>query len=177
MIKKNYLNYGFIERGSKYHRKALRQCKRNKERYGVGFDDSETWNLDATFARYILSKNYNVDKSILHALSTVGLPDLVGNLYAVCPLSNRDTFNTHYDNILNKLLKDINNLSDINKIDISNFIYPRLLRFADITNGYPFGWNNITKHDEWIDYVKITAEDIKNLDFKKFILNIEKFWW
>jgi hypothetical protein len=63
------------------------------------------------------------------------------------------------------------------KIDISNFIYPRLLRFADITNGYPYDWNNITKHSEWIDYVKITAEDIKNLDFKKFILNIEKFWW
>lgn len=177
MIKRNYLNYGVIERGSKYRRKALRQCKRNKERYGVGFDDSETWNLDTTFARYMLSKNYNVDKSILYALSTFGLSDMVNNLYALCPLNNRDTFNTHYDNILNKLLTDINNLSDIDKIDISNFIYPRLLRFADVTNGYPCGWNNITKHDEWIDYIKATAEDIKNLDFKKFILNIEKFWW
>lgn len=43
---KGYLNYGCVERNSRAYRKALRQCRKNKKRFGVAFDDSETWNIE-----------------------------------------------------------------------------------------------------------------------------------
>ena len=45
-IMKLCLNYGCVERNSREYRKALRQCRKNKKRFGVAFDDSETWNMD-----------------------------------------------------------------------------------------------------------------------------------
>ena len=32
---KGYLNYGCVERNSRAYRKALRQCRKNKKRFGV----------------------------------------------------------------------------------------------------------------------------------------------
>ena len=37
-IMKLCLNYGYVERNSREYRKALRQCRKNKKRFGVAFN-------------------------------------------------------------------------------------------------------------------------------------------
>ena len=55
---KQIFNWGCIRKHEKGYRKALRQCKKNKKRFGVGFDNSETWNLDWTFLMYLYNTRW-----------------------------------------------------------------------------------------------------------------------
>ena len=52
------LGYGFIRKGTKAYRNALRYCRKTKRIYGVGFDYSELWNLDCTFLDFAYCKKY-----------------------------------------------------------------------------------------------------------------------
>lgn len=140
------LGYGFREFGTKEIRKAYRQCRKNFKRFGVAFDDSETWNLDEVFMKFCWDNN-------------IGRTEFM-KWY----ISNKRWYTDYekYDEELKNTLDGINLgftglYVDFRKhMKLCNFLVPRLVRFKEITIGYPC---DMTPY-EWDKYIESTIEEL-----------------
>ena len=159
------LNYGCRELGTREKRKAYRQCRKNKKRFGVAFDDSETWNLDEVFMKFCWNNN-------------IGRTDFM-KWY----ISNKRWYTDYekYDEELKNTLDGITNLGfsamweDSRKhIKLCNFLVPRLVRFKQITMGYPC---DMMTPEEWDRYIESTIEEVKHGCLYKFCERFNNFWW
>lgn len=158
------LGYGCREFGTKEIRKAYRQCRKNKKRFGVSFDDSETWNLDEVFMKFCWDNN-------------IGRTDFM-KWY----ISKKRWYTDYekYDEELKNTLDGIERLGfsamweDSRKhIKLCNFLVPRLVRFKQITIGYPCDMTA----DEWDKYIESTIEEVKHGILYKFCERFNNFWW
>jgi hypothetical protein len=160
------LGYGCREFGTKEIRKAYRQCRKNKKRFGVSFDDSETWNLDHTFMRYCWDNNICRTEFMKWYISGHYWTD--------------DITTETYESGLKETLDSIERLYfsasyyDMVKLTkLCNFLLPRLIRFKQVTMGYP---PDMTP-EEWDRYIDSTVEEIKQHIFFKFFERFGNFWW
>lgn len=157
------LGYGFREFGTKEIRKAYRQCRKNFKRFGVAFDDSETWNLDEVFMKYCWDNN-------------IGRTEFM-KWY----ISNKRWYTDYekYDEELKNTLDGINLgftglYVDFRKhMKLCNFLVPRLVRFKEITMGYPCDMTS----DAWDKYIESTIEEVKQGCLYKFCERFNNFWW
>lgn len=158
------LGYGYREKGTKEIRKAYRQCRKNKKRFGVAFDDSETWNLDEVFMKFCWDNK-------------IGRTDFM-KWY----ISNKRWYTDYekYDEELKNTLDGIERLGfsamweDSRKhLKLCNFLVPRLVRFKQITMGYPCDMTE----DEWDRYIESTIEEVKQGILYKFCKRFNNFWW
>lgn len=58
-------------------------------------------------------------------------------------------------------------------IKLCNFLVPRLVRFKEITMGYPCDMTE----DEWDRYIESTIEEVKQGCLDKFCERFNNFWW
>ena len=157
------LGYGYREFGTKEIRKAYRQCRKNFKRFGVAFDDSETWNLDETFMKFCWDNN-------------IGRTDFM-KWY----ISDKRWYTDYekYDEELKNTLDGINLgftglYVDFRKhMKLCNFLVPRLVRFKEITIGYPCDMTS----EEWDKYIESTIEEVKQGCLDKFCERFNNFWW
>lgn len=174
-----YLNYGYREKNTREYRKALRQCRKNKKRFGVAFDDSEIWNLDMVVLHWCCDNHVHTHPIIKRSrFSDRLIEDWIKEFYEDVLSeykSDCQEYYRMYNEILDNLYKDI--FSEI-RMGLNNqfceFILPRLKRFKEISLTYPSdlgieGWNK---------YVQEAIDEIENeKTFEKFVDRINDFWW
>lgn len=169
---KSIFNWGCIRKGEKGYRKALRQCKKNKKRFGVGFDNSETWDLDWTFLMYLYNTRWirNHDE-FLKAYMFQREEEYVCEKYNI---QEYDFLNIGgvLDKLVHEVFTSINQLDDEKKKQLSDFLIPRLIVFKENLHGYP---GDISPED-WDKYIDDTIEELKQLKFDKFEKRLGCFW-
>jgi len=148
---KKYLNYGHIHKGTKRYRSALRECRKR------GFDDTELWNFDCTFSKFVLSHGY-----------LKGHKELLDKIIECDLTIMHDEREGQYRIIADEISAN-QEICD----KCRQFIIPRLIRFIEIHRGYP----PIYKTDEgWRNKLTEIIEDIKVGNFTEFMLNLENMW-
>ena len=168
-------NWGCIRKHEKGYRKALRQCKKNKKRFGVGFDNSETWNLDWTFLMYLYNTRWTKWDPKLDEFLKEYMFSREDDY--ICDKYNIPKYD--YQNIAeieNKLISDVfasvNQLDDVKKKQLSDFLIPRLIVFKENLHGYPANMSEVS----WNEYIDETIEELKQLNFDKFEARLGCFW-
>ena len=172
MSSKSLFGWGCVYKNEKGYRKALRQCKKNKKRFGVGFDNSETWNLDHTFFMYLYNTRWIRKMDDFLKAHMFWKDDEY-----VCEKYNIPDY--EYQNIAeieNKLISDvfisINQLNDEKKKQLCDFLIPRLIVFKEKSNSHPASMTE----EEWDKYIDDTIEELKQLKFDKFEKRLGCFW-
>jgi hypothetical protein len=173
------LNYGCVERNSREYRKALRQCRKNKKRFGVVFDDSETWNMDLVVLHWccdnyvhrhpIIKRSRFSDRLIEDWIQDFFEPDL--SEYKRGSEEYMKLYDTIYRNIIEDIFYEIRTKF---RFQFCEFILPRLKRFKEISLAYPFDLGE----EGWDKYVQEAIDEIeKEKTFEKFVDRIADFWW
>ena len=173
------LNYGCVERNSREYRKALRQCRKNKKRFGVAFDDSETWNMDLVVLRWCYDNNVHPDPIIKKCrFSDILIEDWIQEFFEI-DLSEykrgSEEYMKLYDTIYRNIIEDIfYEIRTKFRYQFCEFILPRLKRFKEISLAYPFDLGE----EGWDKYVQEAIDEIeKKKTFDKFVDRIVDFWW
>lgn len=172
MSNQTIFNWGCIRKHEKGYRKALRQCKKNKKRFGVGFDNSETWNLDWTFLMYLYNTRWiREHDEFLKEYMFSREDDYICDKYNI-PKYDYQNISEVLDKLIEKVFVSINQLDDEKKKKLSDFLIPRLIVFKENLHGYP---GNMTE-DSWNQYIDDTIEELKQLKFDKFEKRLGCFW-
>ena len=135
-------------------RKAYRQCRKNFARYGVAFDDSETWSLGLSFIEFCL------DQGVLKKSKC--WTRAYKSLYFYEEISEADKHD---------MLDDLNSYQNVDLL--VSWLVPRLDRFLKLTNGYPCDMT----YDSWRAYIRATIEEVRVGKFDLFVKKISNFWW
>ena len=173
------LNYGCIERNSREYRKALRQCRKNKKRFGVAFDDSETWNMDLVVLRWCYDNNVHPDPIIKKCrFSDTLVEDYILEYYEKDLSEYKNDYqeyNRKFNIILENTFEEIfYRIRTKFRYQFCEFILPRLKRFKEISLAYPVDLGE----EGWDKYVQETIDEIeKEKTFDKFVDRIADFWW
>ena len=173
------LNYGCREKNTREYRKALRECRKNKKRYGVAFDDSETWNLDMVVLQWCYDNHVHTHPIIKRCrFSDWLIGDYIEDYYADVlseDIADFQMYNRLYNEILENVYKDAfvqirERLND----QFCDFILPRLKRFKEISLTYVYDFGEET----WKQYVQDAIDEIETeKTFEKFLTRISDFWW
>ena len=176
---KSRLNYGCIERNNREYRKALRQCRKNKQRFGVAFDDSETWNMDLVVLSWCYGRNIYPHPIVRNSyFSDVLLEDWIMEFYEK-ELSVYKVHSIEYNDKLKELINSF--LGDVfreirakYRDEFCDFILPRLKRFKEISLTFPSDLGI----ESWARYIQEAIDEIENeKTFDKFVDRIDDFWW
>lgn len=168
----NRFNWGCFYKNKKGYRKALRQCKKNKKRFGVGFDDSETWELYWAFITYLYNTRWiREHDKILKAYMFSREEEYVCEKYNI-PEYEYQNISEILDNLVHEVFVSINQLDDEKKQRLSDFLIPRLIVFKENLHGYPADM----AEGEWDQYIDDTIEELKQLKFDKFENRLGCFW-
>lgn len=172
MSSKSLFGWGCVYKNEKEYRKALRQCKKNKKRFGVGFDNSETWNLDRTFFMYLYNTRWVREMDdFLKAYMFSREDDYICDKYNI-PKYEYQNIAEIQDKYISDIFTSVNQLDDKKKKQLSDFLIPRLIVFKENLHGYPA---NMTE-EEWDQYIDDTIEELKQLKFDKFEKRLGCFW-
>ena len=172
MSNKSLFGWGCVYKNEKRYRKALRQCKKNKKRFGVGFDNSETWNLDHTFFMYLYNTRWIREMDdFLKAYMFWKEEEYVCEKYNI-PYYEYNDIGAALDTQVVVLFLHIEKLDDSKKKQLCDFLIPRLIVFKENLHGYP---GNMTE-EEWDKYIDDTIEELKQLNFDKFEKRLGCFW-
>ena len=165
-------NWGCIRKKEKGYRKALRQCKKNKKRFGVGFDNSETWNLDHTFFKYLYNTRWIREMDdFLKAHICWKEDEYICEKYNI-PEYEYQNIAEIQDKYISDIFTSINQLSDEKKKQLSDFLIPRLIVFKEKSNSHPVSMTE----DSWNQYIDNTIEELKKLKFDNFKFKFRAFW-
>ena len=172
-------NYGCREKKTREYRKALRECRKNKKRYGVAFDDSETWNLDMVVLQWCYDNHVHTHPIIKRCrFSEWLIGDYVEEYYAdvlSMHTANYQEYYRLYDEIFNNIYKDA--FAEIRvrlNEQFCDFILPRLKRFKEICLTYPLDLGE----EAWNQYVQDVIDEIETeKTFNKFQYRIKYFCW
>lgn len=174
MKKSNKLifNWGCIQKGVKGYRKALRQCKKNKKRFGVGFDNTETWNLDWTFLIYLYNTRWvRKHDEFLKAYMFQKEDEYICDKYNIPEYEYQNICEIEYK-LISDIFTSINQLDDEKKKQLCDFLIPRLIVFKENLHGYPANMSEVS----WNEYIDETIEELKQLKFDKFEARLGCFW-
>lgn len=165
-------NWGCIRKKEKGYRKALRQCKKNKKRFGVGFDNSETWNLDWTFLMYLYNTRWIREyDEFLKVYMFQRVDEYICKKHNI-PEYDYQNIAEIQDKYIIDIFISVNQLDDEKKKQLSDFLIPRLIVFKENLHGYP---GDMTE-DSWNQYIDDTIEELKQLKFDKFEKRLGCFW-
>jgi hypothetical protein len=169
---KQVFNWGCIQKGVKGYRKALRQCKKNKKRFGVGFDNTETWSLDWTFLIYLYNTRWiREHDEFLKAYMFQKEDEYICDKYNIPEYEYQNIFEIEYK-LISDIFTRINQLDDEKKKQLCDFLIPRLIVFKENLHGYP----GDMYPEEWDKYIDDTIEELKQLKFDKFEARLGCFW-
>ena len=169
---KQVFNWGCIQKGVKGYRKALRQCKKNKKRFGVGFDNTETWSLDWTFLIYLYNTRWiREHDEFLKAYMFQKEDEYICDKYNIPEYEYQNIFEIEYK-LISDIFTSINQLDDEKKKQLSDFLIPRLIVFKENLHGYPANMSEVS----WNEYIDETIEELGQLKFDKFEARLGSFW-
>lgn len=145
-MKKNYhktrprpLNYGWAMKNRNY-RKALRQCRKNRKRYGAAFDETEVKELFRSMCTFMEKNAFPIDKVLLCFAKGIINADVRERFPKIVELlRGEETVEVMYeiDALFNKKITE---LDELQKQKLIDFILPRLECFADTCMTYPEDW-------------------------------------
>ena len=173
------LNYGCVERNSRGYRKALRQCRKNKKRFGVAFDDSETWNIELVVLRWCCDNHVHTHPIVKKCRFSGRLIEDWIEEYYETDLSEYERgseeymklYYTIYRNIIEDIFYEIQTKF---RDQFCEFILPRLKRFKEFSLTYLVDLGI----DGWDKYIQEVIDEIENeKTFEKFVVRIDNFWW
>ena len=173
------LNYGCREKNTREYRKALRECRKNKKRYGVAFDDSETWNLDMVVLQWCYDNHVHTHPIIKRCrFSEWLIEDYISEYYeeGLSEFKNdyqeySRVFNTIRENMYEDIFYEIRTKF---RCQFCDFILPRLKRFKEISLTYPSDLGE----EAWNQYVQDAIDEIETeKTFEKFLTRISDFSW
>ena len=172
MSNKSLFGWGCVYKNEKGYRKALRQCKKNKKRFGVGFDNSEIWNLDHTFFMYLYNTRWIREMDdFLKAHMFWKEDDYVCEKYNI-PEYDYQNIGEIENELISDVFANINQLDDEKKKQLCDFLIPRLIVFKEKSNSHPCSMTE----EEWDKYIDDTIEELKNLKFDNFKFKFRAFW-
>ena len=177
-VNRKRFNYGCIDRHHRGYRKALRQCKRNLQRYGVGFDDSETWNLDCAILHFLLDKHFPLPHmDFIHCYLYESSLLYLDKYYPDVDYLDCETGNSIIDSIHADILEQMRQYSYEQKQQLFDFVIPRLDRMKNITIAYP-GIDEGATFEGWIETLERMIEELKVQKMDLFLKYFFKhLWW
>lgn len=129
--------YSLIKTGTKDYNKALKSIRRNYKKYGVGFDNSEIWNVDITIYKYVLLHKL-CEHPFLEICASDGL--YTYNKYWEDQGITRDEYDENHEMYCKKedeLRQEVNlQISHLTDKGFLEFILPRLRAFKDGIKSY-----------------------------------------
>lgn len=172
MSNKSLLGWGCTYKNEKRYRKALRQCRKNKKRFGVGFDNSETWNLDHTFFMYLYNTRWVREMDDFLKAHMFWKEDEY-----ICEKYNIPDYEYHdiglaLETQVDLVFLHIEKLDDSKKKQLCDFLIPRLIVFKEKSNSHPASMTE----EEWDKYIDDTIEELKQLKFDNFKFKLGAFW-
>ena len=157
----------------------MRQCRKNKKRFGVAFDDSETWNIDLVVLQWCYDNHIHTHPIIKrNHFSDTLIEDWIEKYYGNT-LSEYKSDYQEYHKMCNETLHNI--YTDIFyeihtkfRYQFCEFILPRLKRFKEISLAFPSDIGT----EGWNQYIQETIDEIENKKtFEKFANRIDDFCW
>lgn len=134
------LNYGWVMKHDWNYRKALRQCRVNKKRYGAAFDETEVKELFRSMCIFMEKNAFPIDKVLLYFAKGIFNEDICNRYPKLKELfRGEETIEVIYeiDSVFNKQIIE---LDELQKRKLIDFILPRLECFADTCMTYPEDW-------------------------------------
>ncbi len=179
-VNKKRFNYGYIYRRHRGYRKALRQCRRNLQRYGVGFDDSETWDLHAVIIKYLVNHNFPLPHKefVLCYYHTGGQEGYLDRYYPdlnYTKLHYVQEANRILDPLMADVLENIKHYNEEQRQKLIDFVLPRIDRLKNITIGYSPAICNT--FEDWILLLGSMLEELKQNKLNLFLQYFQYLWW
>lgn len=169
-------NYGYIEMHDWEYRKALRQCRRNKKRYGVAFDNSEAYQLPNAVCVFMLTHNYPINKAYLYFKAKGVYKE---ELFALHPDFPKDIAAENWIDEYTKveerakedIVKQMAELDNAHKQELIQFILPRLQFISEIESIHI---DDIEEDDKenWLNTIKVMLEELKDGNLNLFLENM-----
>lgn len=134
------LNYGWVMKHDWNYRKALRQCRINRKRYGAAFDETEVKYLFSSMCAFMQKNAFPIDKVLLYFAKGIFNEEVCNRYPKLKELfMGEETIEVIYeiDSIFNKQIIE---LDDLYKQKLIAFLLPRLECFADTCMTYPEDW-------------------------------------
>ncbi len=185
MIKKNmkknnhiryrnhYLNYGFIEKHGRHYRRALRECRKNLKRFGVVFDNSETWSLDVAFMKWLYNQQWLTrdNQNVIRAYGQELMDEYINCNFDI-KLTDYQALSETQEELIKRVFSEVEILDIRLKVRIRNFLVPRLIIFKENLHGYPADMTE----EEWDTYIDETIKEIEQYKYDKFKERFGNFW-
>ena len=169
-------NYGYIEKHDWEYRKALRQCRRNKKRYGVAFDNSEAYQLPNAVCVFMLTHNYPINKAYLYFKAKgvykeelfVLHPDFPKDIAAENWI---DEYTKVEERAKEEIVKQMAELDNAHKQELIQFILPRLQFISEIQSIYVDDIED-DNQENWLNTIKVMHEELKDGNLNLFLENM-----
>ena len=143
------------------YRKALRQCRNNRKRYGGAFDETEVKDLFSSMCTFMQKNAFPIDKVLLHFARGIFNEEVYNRYPKLKELyRGEETIKVIYeiDSIFNKQIIE---LDDLYKKKLIAFLLPRLECFADTCMTYPEDW--VEEKPEDLDIIVLQMiEELKS---------------
>ena len=154
-------NYGWVMKHDWNYRKALRQCRNNRKRYGGAFDETEVKDLFSSMCTFMQKNAFPIDKVLLHFARGIFNEEVYNRYPKLKELfRGEETIEVIYeiDSIFNKQIIE---LDDLYKKKLIAFLLPRLECFADTCMTYPEDW--VEEKPEDLDIIVLQMiEELKS---------------
>ena len=134
------LNYGWVIKHGWNYRKALRQCRKNRKRYGAAFDETEVKELFSSMCTFMQKNAFPIDKVSLCFAKGIINEDVRNRYPKLIDLLRGEETIEVIDEIDSEFDKQILELGDLYKQKLIDFLLPRLECFADTCMTYPEDW-------------------------------------
>ena len=174
--RKRPFNYGYIEKHDWEYRKALRQCRRNKKRYGAAFDNSEAYQLASAICVFMLTHNYPINKAYLYFKAKGVYKNALYEMHPNFPkdIGAENWFDEYFkveEAAHETICKQMAELDNAHKQELIQFAIPRLQFVFDIKSLYIDieGEENV---DSWLKKTKAIYEQLREGDMTLLIENL-----
>ena len=134
------LNYGWVMKHDWNYRRALRQCRINRKRYGAAFDETEVKDLFSSMCTFMQKNVFPIDKVLLYFAKGIFNKEVCKRYPKLKELfMGEETIEVIYeiDSVFNKQIIE---LDEVYKQKLIDFLLPRLECFANTCMIYPEDW-------------------------------------
>ena len=134
------LNYGWVMKHDWNYRRALRQCRKNRKRYGAAFDETEVKELFSSMCTFMQKNAFPIDKVLLYFAKGIFNKEVCKRYPKLKELfMGEETIEVIYeiDSVFNKQIIE---LDELYKQKLIAFLLPRLECFANTCMIYPEDW-------------------------------------
>ena len=179
MIKNNHkirsrsLNYGFVRKHHRGYRNALRQCRKNKKRYGAAFDYTESNDLQMAMCVFMEKHNFPVNKVYLRFYGKAKNGEDIQLLYPkLKELLNGEPVFEVFEEIETDFSKLILGLDESYKLKLIDFLFPRVECFADM-----YLSENLPTEDDFGKTLQLVINSLKEKNIDKLLIDRKKLFF